>query len=322
DRIVTSSPKNVKRVAKALVNRGVAKGMRQDIQGAIEDYTAVIEMPDAPVDHVAQALVNRGITKGRQQDFAGAIEDYTAVIELPDAPVDQVAKALVNRGVTKGSQQDIQGEIEDYTAVIELPDAPVDQVAKALVNRGVTKGRQQDFAGAIEDYTAVVELSDAPVDQVAKALFNRGQQRNKKGETDASLADWIRVLGLSGAPSEACVEAANAILHCVIAHPNQKDDDDVTAALNTWLTQLDIKERSARLVELLAALAEPEGEKVWIYAVRRLVQDWAKAPEEFAVFTLVADILDTEDTTKLDPLPPEQRDFALEVMRKFESPEA
>ncbi len=56
-------------VADALFNRGMAKSMREDLQGAIDDYTAVTELPEAPVDQVAKALVNRGVAKSMRDDL-------------------------------------------------------------------------------------------------------------------------------------------------------------------------------------------------------------------------------------------------------------
>ena len=115
---------------------------------------------------VAQALLNRGVAKGEQEDIDGEIADLTAAVELAGAPADQVALALVNRGITKAQLEDTDGAIVDLTAVVELAGAPAERVAKALVNRGVAKGQQEDIDGAIADYTAVVKLAGAPADLV------------------------------------------------------------------------------------------------------------------------------------------------------------
>ena len=46
-------------------------------------------------------LVNRGVTKGERGDSDGAIADYTAVIELPDAPADAIEFARKNLDLGK-----------------------------------------------------------------------------------------------------------------------------------------------------------------------------------------------------------------------------
>lgn len=42
------------------------------------DYTAVIEMPNAPPEQVANALNNRGVTKAQLGDSAGSVQDLVA----------------------------------------------------------------------------------------------------------------------------------------------------------------------------------------------------------------------------------------------------
>ena len=90
-----------------------------------------------------QTRLNRGVCHGQKQELDKAIADYTAVIEMPGAPVDQIAKALVNRGVCHAQKQEVDKAIADYTAVIEMPGAPVDQIAKARFNRNVVLGRDK-----------------------------------------------------------------------------------------------------------------------------------------------------------------------------------
>ena len=187
-------------VARSLFNRGVAKSQLSNTQGAIDDYSAILQLEDAPVDQVADSLLNRGVTKGQQGDTQGAIDDFSAVLQLEAAPVDQIAKSLLNRGVTKGQQGDTQGAIDDFSAVLQLEDAPVDQIARSLFSRGVAKGRQGDTQGAIDDYSAVLQLVDAPVDQVARSLFSRGVTKGQQGDTQGAIDDYSAVLQLEAAP--------------------------------------------------------------------------------------------------------------------------
>ncbi len=190
----------VDQIARSLFSRGVAKGRQGDTQGAIDDYSAVLQLVDAPVDQVARSLFSRGVTKGQQGDTQGAIDDYSAVLQLEAAPVDQIAKSLVNRAITMGQPGDTQGAIDDYSAVLQLEDAPVDQIAISLVNRGVTKGRQGDTQGEIDDYSAVLQLEDAPVDQIAISLVNRGVTKGRQGDTQGEIDDYSAVLQLVDAP--------------------------------------------------------------------------------------------------------------------------
>ena len=63
--------------------------------------------------------------------------DFTAVVEIPDAPAEEKGKALVNRGLTKALAGDTPGALADYTAAIEMPDAPAE--VKAAAQQGIER---------------------------------------------------------------------------------------------------------------------------------------------------------------------------------------
>ncbi len=51
----------------------------------------------------------------------GAIKDYTAVIQSRGVTAELMARALLGRGEEKGKLGNVSGEIADYTAAIKLP---------------------------------------------------------------------------------------------------------------------------------------------------------------------------------------------------------
>jgi tetratricopeptide (TPR) repeat protein len=62
--------------AEDIVNRGLAKQRKGDLDGAIADYTKAIELkPD-----LAVAYVNRGNAKQAKSDLDGAIADFTGSV--------------------------------------------------------------------------------------------------------------------------------------------------------------------------------------------------------------------------------------------------
>jgi tetratricopeptide (TPR) repeat protein/DNA-binding transcriptional ArsR family regulator len=192
----------IEQIAEALVYRGVSHGKVGELPRAIADFTALIELPGAPVEWVGMALYNRGFAHRKAGELPRAIADYTTVIELPGAPAEQVAKALVNRGITHGEAGDAQREIADYTAVIELPGALAEQVAKALFLRGISHSEAGDAQREIADYTAVIELPGAPAEQVAMALVNRGISHSEADDAQRAIADYTAAIELPGAPAE------------------------------------------------------------------------------------------------------------------------
>jgi hypothetical protein len=345
-------------VARALVNRGVVKGRLGDPQGALTDYTTVVTLEGAPKEQVAKALFNRGAAKGRLGDTQGELTDYTAVVTLDGAPKEQVAKALFNRGAAKGDLSDTQSEVADYTAVVALEGAPREQVASALVNRGVTKGKLGDTQGALADYTLVVTLDGAPKEQVAKALVNRGAAKWRLGDTQGALADFTTAVTLEGAPKEqvgqalinrgvanlaldqkasavadwtAVLElgisfefgisvAAERLFRLYWSDGTTNEANSTLDCLAQHLASDPSGQRALKLTEFLARLASPEMRQGWPHAARRLL---AAQPLEtrhaLDFLEPVCTVLEGGEKGLLDPLPPEQREFALKVLARFDA---
>jgi len=79
--------------ALALYRRGMAKAKQRDQQGAIDDYTAVIDMPDAPADVRAMALYNRAVVRVAAGDKLKGTDDLHAVLEMNGVPDEIKAQA-------------------------------------------------------------------------------------------------------------------------------------------------------------------------------------------------------------------------------------
>ena len=200
--------------AKALFNRGIRYGQRGEPEKEIADYTALIQMADAPADPRAKALLNRGSRYSERGEPEKAIADYTALIEMADAPASPRANALLNRGVTYCLRAEPEKEIADYTALIKMLDAPADQKAKALLNRGVAHGRRGEAEKEIADYTAAIEMADAPADHKAKALVSRGLTYGRRGEPEKAINDYTAVIEMADAPAD---HRASALLNRGVA---------------------------------------------------------------------------------------------------------
>lgn len=72
----------------------------------------------------ALSMYRRGMRFAREHNHKRAIEEYTAAIELEDAPVDVKAMALFNRGLVLMAAGDFQKSVDDLTAVMAMDDAP------------------------------------------------------------------------------------------------------------------------------------------------------------------------------------------------------
>lgn len=96
--------------------------------------------------------------------------------------------------------------------------------------------------------------------------------------------------------------------------------DEVLEAATEAFGQLESKDRAESIGATLFALASPDMREGWPYALPKLLTG---LPDEFAnIFRPAAEILETGDRSKLDPLPPEQREFVKEILKRFEADDA
>jgi tetratricopeptide (TPR) repeat protein len=303
-----------------LLERGHCFEISGDRQHALADYTAVLKLEGTPKEQVAYALVNRGVAKARLGDTQGALADYTAVVVLKGAPKERVARALFNRGVAKGELGDTRGELADYTAVVALEGAPKKEVALALVNRGFAKVKLGDNEGALAEYTAVVTLEGAPKEEMARALICRAFTNQALCQKASAIADWTTFLEL-GASFEGGVNAAAEILFS-LSWPDGATNE-ANNALDHLARHLATKPSDQRVLALtgfLARLASPAMRQGWLHAARRLLG--AQPPETRQALSFlepVCTVLEGGEKSLLDPLPPEQREFALKVLARFDA---
>ncbi len=130
----------------AYSNRGYAKSLNKDYNGAIKDFDQAISFDK---NHI-NAHLNRGYTRREIKDFNGAIQDFSDVIRISPAN----AMAYCDRGTTKYLMQDYPGALEDFNKAIEIDDKYI----KAINNRGSTKFMMKDFNGALDDYNKTLQI--------------------------------------------------------------------------------------------------------------------------------------------------------------------
>ena len=76
--------------------RGLARAEKHDERGAMEAYTAAIDLPDAPEDVRAMALYNRALLFAAAGKTAKAVADLNAVLAIP-LPLHDVKTAARRR---------------------------------------------------------------------------------------------------------------------------------------------------------------------------------------------------------------------------------
>ena len=322
DPIISDAARPAAERAAALLERGDCFRSLGDHQSALASYTAVVTLRGAFKEQVVRALVNRGISRGSLGDSDGALADWTAVVAMEGAPKSEVAQALVKRAITEESRGDSQGALADWTSVVTLEGAPKEQVSLALINRAYLKEGLGDHPGKMADLTAVVMLEGAPKDHVAVALTGRGVANLVLGRGADGLADLTAVLG-SEASFEFGVSLAAEILFLI--HWQQGSVNEVNRTVDRLAQHLlgaNPDRRAMMLTGFLASLATTAGRQAWLHAARwSLGTQSLEVRQALAFLEPVCAVLEGGEKNLLDPLPPEQREFALKVLARFDDPQ-
>ena len=85
--------------ALSLYRRGMARAKKHDHHGAIDDYTARVDMPYAPSDVKAMALYNRALVHVAAGDDRKGVDDLGAVLAMDQAPAN--IKAVARQKLAK-----------------------------------------------------------------------------------------------------------------------------------------------------------------------------------------------------------------------------
>lgn len=82
-----------------LYKRGLDKAEDRNLEGAISDYTLILDMAEAPRDVKAMARLNRALAHSSNRKYTLADQDLREVLSAQDAPepVKEAARAKLSR---------------------------------------------------------------------------------------------------------------------------------------------------------------------------------------------------------------------------------
>jgi len=163
-------------------NRGNVRVRRNNLDGALEDYSQAIAL--APLE--PDPYLNRGAVWEALGEWETAIADYNRVLKLnPDDPA-----AFNNRGNAEAGQGEWDLAIADYQAAITLQPSfslAYGNYALALYQAGDIEKSMQIIKSLVRKYPSFVDMRAA----LTAALWEQGQQ----GEAESN---WVAVVGLDG----------------------------------------------------------------------------------------------------------------------------
>ncbi|MCU0534725.1 MAG: trypsin-like peptidase domain-containing protein [Hydrococcus sp. Prado102] len=183
DKAIAMFPESNQYKFVAYLGRATTHLAMGDAQGAIADYTAIIDAK-APENIIAQAYLGRATIYTQLKDFTKAIADCTKLLELqPDNAV-----VYFNRGGFRAQAQDFQGALQDFNKAIDLQS----DYADAYRYRATVRANLNDASGMMADSKVAIELYTQKIakePQNIELYINRAITRIGIGDKQAALQD-------------------------------------------------------------------------------------------------------------------------------------
>ena len=196
----------------SLYKHGTSKLNKNDLDGAIQDFTKAIELSSrfgpAKADQgsrfgndltteaeaanitvvdplTANAYSNRGVARMRKGDFEGAIQDFGRAIRIRP----NLAEPYLNRCAARRAIGDQAGALADANKAISLNN----EMYQAYNNRASVRYELGDYKGAHNDLNRAIELNP----KIVEHFYNRGYLLVHIGEIEAALQDFNEAIKLN-----------------------------------------------------------------------------------------------------------------------------
>jgi tetratricopeptide (TPR) repeat protein len=210
--------------------RGIARFQKNDLDGAIADFTKVIEMKGKDQ---AFCYYFRGLAHYRKGNPQQAIDDLSTAIAIKPDP-----RFLADRGNLLAKQGELDRAMADLNKALEI--AP--QYAKAYGDRGLIRLMRGETAEVESDLKKCFEL-DSTLETQFKAAVSQLKQRTQSRTQHEKPADVeIIKFNWAEAPARLLVPSASAIPVTtspvspsgtrVLADPNAKGEPGPGEILN------------------------------------------------------------------------------------------
>jgi Tfp pilus assembly protein PilF len=210
--------------------RGIARFQQNDLDGAIADFTKVIELNGRDQ---AFCYYFRGLAFYRKGNSNQAIEDLSKAIVLKPDP-----RFFDDRGNLLARQGELERAVADLNKAIEL--AP--QYAKAYGDRGLIRLMRGEATEAELDFKKCFEL-DAGLQAQFTAAAQQLKQRASRQVQEKPEGVEVTKFSWSETPSKILIASADAAIPIstaqvsptgtrILANPNEKGDPGPAETLN------------------------------------------------------------------------------------------
>lgn len=191
----------------ALLDRGIVKSELGDDQGAILDYSKLIQIDPKSYN----AYFNRANSRRNLMDHQGAIIDFTTAISINP----NISDAYNSRGSSRSDLKDYRQSIIDFNTAISINP----QSHMAYSNRGLSKFRLNDYQGAIADYSMAIKVSP----KFANAYSLRGTLKRSLSDYQGAITDYNMAISLD--PLDASYYYNRALVKYDLGDPDGEVND-------------------------------------------------------------------------------------------------
>ena len=211
--------------------RGIARFQKNDLDGAIADFTKVIEMNGKDREF---CYYFRGMAHYRKGNSTQAIDDLSKAIAIKPDP-----RFFDDRGNLLARQGELDRAIADLNKAIEI--AP--QYAKAYGDRGLIRLMRGEATDAELDFRKCFEL-DSALEPQFKVAANQIKQRavsryphERPSDVEITKFSWTEapskvLIAPSSGPTAVTTSAVSPTGTRVLADPNAKGESGPGEILN------------------------------------------------------------------------------------------
>lgn len=246
-------------MAKVYNNRGIARRIKGDLDGAISDYRKAIECRQ----NYAPAYNNLGVVMRRKGKPGKAVKNYSLAIEKDP----EYEKPYANRASIYLERGSYRKAVKDYTRAISLNSSDeemfvnrgiafrkLNELDKALQDfeqahqrnaenprihfqKGLTRIKQEDFEAALECFSRAVRLDS----EYGEAHFYRGRMYRMTQQPKWALYSFSQAIKYLDSPAKAYTERANIL----------DEQDRYEEAIEDWNKYFHLKEEKTNLTGLV-----------------------------------------------------------------------
>ena len=181
----TSQNESIPNIAQFYFDRALNQQKNNEVESAIDNYSAAIGTAIGIDPNHEKAYYNRGVLYQKQGEVELALADYNQALQINP----EFANAYYNRGRLYQEQGEVELALADYNQAIEINP----EFANAYYNRGRLYQEQGEVELAFADYNQAIEINP----KYAPAYGNRGRLYQEQEKVELAFADYNQAIEIN-----------------------------------------------------------------------------------------------------------------------------